>query len=87
MINCGIFFREVAAVTKFIQSEKDFHIMRDNPQHGVPIMGGTWGIKLKNPETRRKMSLAIRRMFRKNEFFAPRNVPGPDQDILKHIIW
>jgi len=35
--------REVLAVTEWLESDKDFHIMRDHPYHTVPILGGMWG--------------------------------------------
>ena len=35
-------FREAEAVKEWIGSGETFHIMRDNPQHGVPILGGMW---------------------------------------------
>merc|ERR1711976_480857 len=38
--------REVSAVNEFLNSSKDFHIMRDHPFHIQPIMGGLWGIRL-----------------------------------------
>ena len=37
--------REKAAVDEWLNSDKDFHIMRDNIQHGLPIMGGMWGVR------------------------------------------
>jgi len=37
--------REKAAVDAFLASEKQFHIMRDHPQHNRPILGGMWGVK------------------------------------------
>ena len=37
--------RELAAVNEWLASEKKFHIMRDHPAHGFPILGGMWGIK------------------------------------------
>ena len=45
--------REVEAVKQFLNSSKDFHIMRDHPNHIQPIMGGLWGIKLADPEMRK----------------------------------
>ena len=39
-------FREAGAVKEWIGSGETFHIMRDNPQHGVPILGGMWGTKV-----------------------------------------
>jgi len=35
--------REAAAVQEWIESGKEFHIMRDNAQHGAKICGGMWG--------------------------------------------
>ena len=35
--------REVNAVNEWLESDKDFHIMRDHPYHTVPILGGMWG--------------------------------------------
>jgi len=35
--------RETAAVREWLDSGKDFHIMRDHPYHTVPILGGMWG--------------------------------------------
>lgn len=37
--------REKAAVDEWIKSDKNLHIIRDHPQHGVLILGGTWGVK------------------------------------------
>lgn len=37
--------RESAAVNEWLKSEKDFHIMRDHPQHGTEILGGMWGVR------------------------------------------
>lgn len=37
--------REEAAVNEWINSNKNFHIMRDHPYHRFPILGGMWGLK------------------------------------------
>jgi protein O-GlcNAc transferase len=37
--------REVIAVNEWLNSDKDFHIMRDHPYHNVPILGGMWGCR------------------------------------------
>ncbi len=37
--------REKAAVDEWLTSDKKFHIMRDHPYHGYPILGGMWGAK------------------------------------------
>tara|TARA_R110002074_G_scaffold127756_4_gene267517 strand:- start:2721 stop:3401 length:681 start_codon:yes stop_codon:yes gene_type:complete len=40
-----LWFREKAAVEEWLESDKDFHIMRDNHQHGTEILGGMWGVR------------------------------------------
>lgn len=39
--------REVDAVNEWLDSDKDFHIMRDHPHHQVPILTGMWGARNK----------------------------------------
>jgi len=40
-----LWFREKQAVEEWLNSDKDFHIMRDHRYHGVPILGGMWGAR------------------------------------------
>jgi len=37
--------REVSAINEWLESDKDFHIMRDHPYHTVAILGGMWGCR------------------------------------------
>jgi len=37
--------REFEAVTMWLNSNKKFHIIRDHPHHGAPILGGLWGCR------------------------------------------
>ena len=37
--------RDKACIEDFVHSDKQFHILRDHPNHHHPIMGGMWGIK------------------------------------------
>lgn len=37
--------RERAAVDAWIDSGRDGHVIRDHEQHGVIMLGGTWGIR------------------------------------------
>ncbi|HTN08409.1 hypothetical protein [Agriterribacter sp.] len=37
--------REVYAVNDWLNSDKDFHIMRDHPLHTSLILGGMWGCR------------------------------------------
>ena len=38
-------FREKSAVDEWMNSDKDFHIMRDHPYHNALILGGMWGVR------------------------------------------
>lgn len=38
-------YREKAAVDEWLDSDKDFHIMRDHPYHATEILGGMWGCR------------------------------------------
>lgn len=35
--------REIAATNEWINSGKYYHLMRDHPYHGVPVLAGLWG--------------------------------------------
>ena len=37
--------REKSAVDEWLNSDKDFHIMRDHPHHNTEILGGMWGVR------------------------------------------
>jgi hypothetical protein len=37
--------REFFAIKEWLDSDKDFHIMRDHPYHTTPILGGMWGCR------------------------------------------
>jgi hypothetical protein len=37
--------REKLAVDEWLESDKDFHIMRDHPYHNTEILGGMWGVR------------------------------------------
>jgi len=38
-------YREREAVDQWLSSDFGFHIMRDHPWHGYPVLGGMWGAK------------------------------------------
>lgn len=38
-------FREKSAVDEWLESNKNFHIMRDHPYHKTEILGGMWGCR------------------------------------------
>lgn len=71
--------REVSAIQEWLNSDKDFHIMRDHPYHTVPILGGMWGCRngiLRNI----KFSEVIEKW---NQF----GRKGIDQDFLGSVIY
>lgn len=69
--------RERLAVEEWISSGSDIHVIRDHPYHGVPILGGMWGVKggkLKG------IALAM-------EQFEPSSDKGQDQAFLWDWVW
>lgn len=50
-----ISMREKYAVDQWLESDKTFHIMRDHPHHGFPILGGMWGHKKNDKYDMRKL--------------------------------
>jgi len=51
-------FRERDAVNEWLESDKDFHIMRDHPYHNTAILGGMWGCR-KNLLNRLSITIQI----------------------------
>ena len=45
--DCRLSEREVEAINMWLNSDKDFHIIRDHPYHNAPILGGLWGVRNK----------------------------------------
>jgi len=69
--------RAVAAVNELLNSDKDFHIMRDHNYHGVPILGGMWGVR--GDLVRDIKELAIE--------YKPGNFWQTDQNFLRDVIF
>jgi len=68
--------RDKAAVDEWIASNQFFHVMRDHPFHGMPVMGGMWG--------------AVGGFLPHAFFDAPRTtiiVYNDDQQKLKKYVW
>jgi hypothetical protein len=62
--------------------------MRDHPNHATAVMGGTWGVKLVNPEVRQNFGKSFKKMFKEKEIvYASRETAGWDQTALKHHVW
>lgn len=70
--------REQKAVEEWLQSDKQYHIMRDHPLHGDRMLAGMWGYKgdgLRN----------IKQLL--NEYCAGKNYWTLDQAFLAAIIY
>lgn len=79
--------READAVQQWIESRKPFHIMRDNKEHNIEILGGMWGAI---PGCIPDFDHNIRRWMQTVQG-DPRNprgrFHGTDQDFLKFHAW
>ena len=77
--------REVHAVDEWLASPFPFHTMRDHFYHNSPMMGGMWGVKLKDSSAavREQLEEAWERARRSKITGAKRNVKGPDQILLE----
>jgi len=71
--------REVAAIKEWLDSDKDFHIMRDHPYHTVPILGGMWGCR---GELLKSLNIT-ERITKWNQY----GRKGIDQDFLGKVIY
>ncbi len=69
--------RERAAVDEWIASGKALHVMRDHPQHSVPIMGGMWGVR----------GGVITNMAEQIAAWGQWYIKGVDQDFLAWKVW
>jgi hypothetical protein len=75
--------RERAAVDAWLASNKSFHSMRDNPMHGVPMLGGMWGFR---PSLNPKMSRLIYEKIH-NQTLIKRYGGRGDQTFLAREVW
>ena len=69
--------REKIAVDEWLNSDKDFHIMRDHPWHGTQILGGMWGVR----------NSILKDMKNKIDEFVKGNFWQVDQNFLAKIIY
>ena len=87
-----IFRREVDAVNEWLEKTAyAFHIMRDNPVHDIPILGGLWGVASNRLSIRERFTIARALIPPNNEddrheFLKIYSGPG-DQVFLGHHVW
>lgn len=74
--------REKISVNEWIESKKQFHIMRDHPYHKTPIMGGLWGVNKEGIiKFRRLFKFSYKKIYEKYSSLI-NNEMGIDQLIL-----
>jgi hypothetical protein len=79
--------REIKFINEFIESKYYFHIIRDHYGHGIEILGGTFGVKVKefnknyNIKNINEYILEYRKLYHKNI------QKQPDQHFLRDKIW
>jgi len=71
--------REFVAINEWLNSDKDFHIMRDHPYHTVPILGGMFGC--------RNGILRELDIIEKIKSWTQFDKKGCDQDFLGQVIY
>ena len=78
--------RDRSAIDDFVKSPKLFHIIRDHPYHGTPILGGMWGIKRGMIE---KIQVSIKKLYEMYLQIKPYNsrIAGYDQHFLREMIY
>ena len=74
--------REEAAVKEWLYGSRAFHFMRDNPSHGIEILGSGWGIRMGQLE-RNMIESAFNAAVHDPLFWAPKEAYGADQGFLK----
>ena len=88
--DCRLCEREKTAVDQWIKSDKIFHIMRDHPFHGFPILGGMWGMKKNEKYDMKKLIIDFYENKSKNsygtdyQFFIEVLYPMIKEDSLEH---
>ena len=83
--------RELSAVSAWLKESpgKSFHVMRDNPHHGVPMLGAAWGVKMDGSSANGANDIrdlwrgAWKRAGKTPIMWYARNVTGPDQGFLR----
>lgn len=77
--------RERVAVDTWIESGRDFHVMRDHPHHAMPIMGGMWGARAR--AIKGGMAKLIRNFAAQSIPYTRESAYGIDQTFLMRVIW
>ena len=61
--------------------------MRDHPEHGVALVGASWGSNLTLNLTRKKWKRVWDGMLKDKRIWSARGSWGPDQELLHNYVW
>ena len=75
--------REMSFVNEWIQSGKMFHIIRDHPCHGNPVLGGTFGVN--NKKFNMKSKIKVQQHI--DNYLALYNKQSNKYDFNVHDLW
>jgi len=76
--------REVSAIIEWVNSGRQFHIIRDHPSHSTPIMGGMWGCRTKIFKDIKFNMKNISQLYHSKKV---NSIVGKDQDFLAEIVY
>jgi hypothetical protein len=79
--------RERVLVHEWIRSGKKFHVVRDHPEHKVPMMGGMWGVAKRPGEGVAIDKAKIETPARAGQLNHFMKKKGGDQRFLEQAIW
>mgnify|MGYP001337059175 FL=1 len=72
--------REKAAIDEWLDSDKDFHIIRDHPYHATEILGGMWG-------ARNGILKGLKSMIQKHDNGTFDDKYQVDQNFLRDVVY
>ena len=79
--------REIEFVNDFIKSDKSFHIIRDHPGHRIQILGGTFGVKVKEFNKKYKIKNIDKYVNEYKNIYSEKLKRNVDQYFLRENIW
>lgn len=82
--------REAKLVQEWMDSDKELHLIRDHKEHGLPFLGGMWGVKRGRIATlisTEMSSFRAKYETSMNSKYAHNNMKNTDQDFLQTLIY
>jgi len=79
--------REIKFINDFISSNKSFHIIRDHPEHIPVILGGMFGVKVKEFNNKYNIKNINEYILEYRKLYNKHMLKQPDQYFLRDKIW